>query len=77
MGKETDKTLRIRAVKIAMQFLTDDLESLKPIIEKAFTEWTEDRTTKNFTTYHSKINKALRIGGELEVLEKELKLLRG
>lgn len=67
----------MRAVKIAMQFLTDDLESLKPIIEKAFTKWTEDRSTKNFTAYQSKINTALRIGGELEVLEKELKLLRG
>ena len=77
MRKETEKTLRIRAVKIAMQFLTDDLESLKTIIEKAFTEWTKDRTTKNFTTYHSEINKALKIGKDLEVLEKELKLLRG
>lgn len=77
MRKETDKTLRIRAVKIAMQFLIDDLESLKPRIEKAFTEWTEDRTLKNLTKYQSKVNTALRIGGELEVLEKELKLLRG
>ena len=77
MRKETDKTLRMRAVKIAMQFLCDDLERLTPKIEKAFTEWTEDRTTKNFTTYHSEINKALSIGKDLEVLEKELFKLRG
>ena len=49
MRKETDKTLRIRAVKINIQFLIDDLENLKPKIEKAFTEWTEDRTLKNLT----------------------------
>ena len=77
MRKETDKTLRIRAVKINIQFLIDDLENLKPRIEKAFTEWTEDRTLKNLTKYQSKVNTALSIGGELEVLEKELKLLRG
>ena len=77
MRKETEKTLRIRAVKINIQFLIDDLENLKPRIEKAFTEWTEDRTLKNLTKYQSKVNTALRIGGELEVLEKELKLLRG
>ena len=57
--------------------MIDDLENLKPKIEKAFTEWTEDRTLKNLTKYQSKVNTALRIGGELEVLEKELKLLRG
>ena len=77
MRKETEKTLRIRAVKINIQFLIDDLENLKPRIEKAFTEWTEDRTLKNLTKYQSKVNTALSIGGELEVLEKELKLLRG
>ena len=77
MRKETDKTLRIRAVKIAMQFLTDDLESLNEKIEEAFLNFTEERNTKNFTTYHSRINKALRIGKDLAVLEKELKLLRG
>lgn len=77
MRKETDKTLRIRAVKIAIQFLIDDLESLNAKIEEAFLNFTEDRNTKNFTTYHSRINKALRIGEDLAVLEKELKLLRG
>ena len=77
MKKETDKTLRIRAVKIAIQFLIDDLESLNAKIEEAFLNFTEDRNTKNFTTYHSRINKALRIGQDLAVLEKELKLLRG
>ena len=77
MRKETDKTLRIRAVKVAMQFLIDDLESLNEKIEEAFVNFTEDRNTKNFTTYHSRINKALRIGEDLAVLEKELKLLRG
>ena len=77
MRKETDKTLRIRAVKINIQFLIDDLESLRTKIDQAFTEWTENRTLKNLTKYQSKVNTALRIGGELEVLEKELKLLRG
>ena len=77
MKKETDKTLRIRAVKIAIQFLIDDLEILNEKIEEAFLNFTEDRNTKNFTTYHSRINKALRIGEDLAVLEKELKLLRG
>lgn len=77
MKKETNKTLRIRAVKIAIQFLIDDLESLNEKIEEAFLNFTKDRNTKNFTTYHSRINKALRIGEELAVLEKELKLLRG
>lgn len=77
MKKETDKTLKIRAVKIAIQFLIDDLESLNAKIEEAFLNFTEDRNTKNFTTYHSRINKAFRIGEDLAVLEKELKLLRG
>ena len=77
MRKETDKTLRIRAVKINIQFLIDDLENLKPRIEKAFTEWTEDRTTQNFTRYQNKVYQALRIGGELEILEKELFTLGG
>ena len=65
MKKETDKTLRIRAVKLAMQFLIDDLEILNEKIEEAFLNFTEDINTKNF------------IGEDLAVLEKELKLLRG
>ena len=77
MRKETEKTLRIRAVKINIQFLIDDLESLRTKIDQAITEWTENRTLKNLTKYQSKVNTALSIGGELEVLEKELKLLRG
>ena len=67
----------MRTIKLAIQFLIDDLESLTPRIDKAFKNWTENRTLKNLTKYQSKVNTALKIGGELEVLEKELKLLRG
>ena len=67
----------MRTIKLAIQFLIDDLESLTPRIDKAFKNWTENRTLKNLTKYQSKVNTALSIGGELEVLEKELKLLRG
>ena len=77
MRKETPRSLRMRTIKLAIQFLIDDLESLRTKIDQAFTEWTENRTLKNLTKYQSKVNTALSIGGELEVLEKELKLLRG
>lgn len=72
-----DINFRIKAVKITIQLWIDDLERLKPIIEKAFTKWTEDRTLKNLTEYQSKVKTALNVGRELERLEKELKLLRG
>ena len=49
--------------------MIDDLERLTPKIDKAFTESTENRTLKNLTKYQIKVNTALRIWGELEVLE--------
>jgi|TARA_R100001460_G_scaffold23161_1_gene46791 hypothetical protein len=71
------KKMKIKALKESILILESDLRRLEPVVSNSFAKFRKENTEANLSNFQSKVNGVCQIGGEIEELEKELKLLQG
>jgi len=71
------KKMKITAIKESILILETDLRMASKSFDKDVKRMQEDSSKKNVDTLQNRIYAILEIGGQIEDLEKELKLLQG
>ena len=71
------KKMKIAAIKESILILESELKRLEPVVSNAFAKFRKENSQINLLDFQSKVNGLYQIGGEIEDLEKELKLLQG
>ena len=69
--------MKITAIKESILILETDLRMASKSFDKDVKRMQEDSSKKNVDTLQNRIYAILEIGGQIEDLEKELKLLQG
>lgn len=71
------KQMKITAIKESILILETDLRMASKSFDKDVKRMQEDSSKENVDKLQNRIYAILRVGGEIEALEKELKLLQG
>jgi predicted nucleic acid-binding Zn-ribbon protein len=71
------KKMKITALKESILILETDLRMASKVFNKDVKRMQEDSSKENVDKLQNRIYAVLRVGGEIEALEKELKLLQG
>jgi len=71
------KKMKITALKESILILETDLRMASKVFDKDVKRMQEDLSKENVDKLQNRIYAVLRVGGEIEALEKELKLLKG
>lgn len=71
------KKMKITALKESILILETDLRMASKVFDKDVKRMQEDLSKENVDKLQNRIYAVLRVGGEIEALEKELKLLQG
>jgi predicted nucleic acid-binding Zn-ribbon protein len=71
------KKMKITALKESILILETDLRMASKVFDKDVKRMQEDSSKENVDKLQNRIYAVLRVGGEIEALEKELKLLQG
>ena len=71
------KKMKIAAIKESILILESDLRMASKSFDKDVERMQEDSSKENVDKLQNRIYAILRVGGEIEALEKELKLLQG
>lgn len=69
--------MKITALKESILILETDLRMASKVFDKDVKRMQEDSSKENVDKLQNRIYAVLRVGGEIEALEKELKLLQG
>lgn len=69
--------MKITALKESILILETDLRMASKVFNKDVKRMQEDSSKENVDKLQNRIYAVLRVGGEIEALEKELKLLQG